>query len=862
MQLIFARSVFAILLVALCNNCVLFGQSKVTLTPEVPSDLPPHIETLQPGVTLRLLTEHPDLVTPTGIDVDEQGNIWVVACHTHFRPADYKGPEHDEVLVFDKDGKNRRVFYNQTVATMDLELGKDGWVYLAERDRILRVKDSDGDGRGDIEEDLANLETTADYSHNGLSGLAWHPNGDLVFSTGENFSKEWTLTARDGTGTNGRGEGGIFRCTENGKNLHRMARGFWNPFGILVRDDGEMFAAENDPGNRPPCRLLNVVEGADYGYQRAYGTAPIHPFVAWNGELRGTLGMVHPSGEGPCAIVELGGGVLIPSWSNHCIDYYPLHRKGAGYASERMELLRGGDFFRPVCMAPGPDNSFYFTDWVFSSYELHGRGRLWKLEIDHALASWMKKSRDPMNTESIEAAEMRSGNSKRSIDQLLHNARSKDQYLSDAALSALARLSDGWTVETLTSMSAEDRLWALVALRRVDLTNETWVRALFDDPDPAIRFECLRWISDGVCTGFLGDIEKMLEQKDLTYELFEAALAAFNTLRGEPESGVTDTRILLNRIISPDCPFRMKAYALRLMPASDEQLTVSLLKELLANDDPILSLEVVRTLALKKSSDAMELLVGLASDETKPVGMRAEAIAGLASAQAQEHDEILLMFSSDKDASIRDEALRALRSRKLNELKKAALREVGNRHGDSLDYVNAILDGASVHRGRPDLDQAETWLSRLDSLPSQPDLSAGRRIFLHSKVAQCASCHRYDGRGSVVGPDLSLIAKQGDRLSILRSILEPNREVAPQFYTTVLELEDGNVFSGILLRSSNVEVFRDNLGKERTFSRADIVQRKELKSSMMPTGLVEQLTDRELRDLVAFLTSGDTGFVP
>jgi hypothetical protein len=45
---------------------------------------------------------------------------------------------------------------------------------------------------------------------------------------------------------------------------------------------------------------------------------------------------------------------------------------------------------------------------------------------------------------------------------------------------------------------------------------------------------------------------------------------------------------------------------------------------------------------------------------------------------------------------------------------------------------------------------------------------------------------------------------------------------------------------------------------ERTFDKADIVQRKELKTSMMPTGLVARLTDRELRDLLAFLTSANT----
>ena len=209
----------------------------------------------------------------------EEASVYVVVSHTHFRPKDYPGPPHDEIVVLsnpDTGGRaqTRTVFYNATTATMGLRLGADGWVYLTERSRILRVKDTDGDGRADIEETLATLKTEETYPHNGMSGLAWHPSGDLIFALGENMWKEWTLTASDGTTIRGSGEGGIFRCKPDGAKVRRIARGFWNPFGLCVRADGEMFVGENDPGSRPPCRLLHIVDGGDYGYQRAYGEAP------------------------------------------------------------------------------------------------------------------------------------------------------------------------------------------------------------------------------------------------------------------------------------------------------------------------------------------------------------------------------------------------------------------------------------------------------------------------------------------------------------------------------------------------------------------------------------------------------------
>ncbi len=826
--------------------------------PNVPNDLLAQIEILQAGVKLTLLAEHPDLVTPTGIDVGPDGRIWLAACHTHFRPQGYTGPEHDEILVFDIAGKNRQVFYNKTDATMHVELGSDGWVYLAERDRILRVKDTDGDGVGDIEENIATLDTVADYPHNGLSGMAWHSDGGLLFSLGENFGKDWTLTARDGSRVSGRGEGGVFLCSADGKQLRRIARGFWNPFGLLARSDGEIFAAENDPGSRPPCRLLNIVEGADYGFQWVYGSAPIHPFVAWNGELRGTLGMIHPCGEGPSAIVELGGGVVIPSWSNHCIDFFPLRRKGAGYTSERIEIVRGGENFRPVCMSPGPDGAFYLTDWVFSSYELHSRGRLWKLEIDKASAPWVQMEREPMNEAALTAKALRQGNSSVSISRLFELAKGDDPYLSDAALTSLAKQSTSWTPESIRELPAADRVWALVALRRVDLNDEKWVRALIDDPDPDIQFECLRWIADAVLVSFKPQVEAIMISPSLGYRQFEAALATWNTLQGNPGAGVTDADVLVERIQSKAIPNQLKAFSLRLVPPSDPRLTVPLLAELRSTGNPLLAIEIVRTLSAQHSQESLALLATVASDDSESEVLRAEAICGLASSAEDEHVKLLTILAASSSKAIRDEALRSLRGRTLEHDAASILENVSKAHRDSSSLVNAVLHPETINEHRPKLDDTAAWTKRLTSLPDRPDAAAGRRIFFHSKVALCANCHRYDGRGNVVGTDLTLLSRQGEAKSILQSILQPNQNVAPQFYTTLLELDDGSVFSGILLRSSSVDVFRDSAGKERTFTKSEIVQRKELKTSLMPTGLVEQMTDQEIADLLAFLTLDST----
>jgi putative heme-binding domain-containing protein len=374
-------------------------------------------------------------------------------------------------------------------------------------------------------------------------------------------------------------------------------------------------------------------------------------------------------------------------------------------------------------------------------------------------------------------------------------------------------------------------VWALVALRRVDLSDEKWVRALLDDGDPDVRFECLRWIADAVMTSFRAEVEELLTDESLDYRLFEAVLATWNTLRGEPGAGVTNPDVLVERITNPTTPAKLKGFALRLAPPTHKQLTIPLLRELFEAGDSALSLEVVRTLAARNADDARVVLAEIAVSESQPVESRAEAVAGLASSGSSAHQALLVRLADDGNAILRGEARRALRFTPADK------------------YF-------SPGQERPAFDNASAWLSRLDALAGKPDPEAGRRLFFHSKVALCATCHRHSGRGNVVGPDLSLVSQQGNRLAILRSILEPQREVAPQFYPIMLKLKDGTDFMGILLRSSSTDVFRDLTGKERTFQKADIVERTELKTSLMPPGLVASLSDEELRDLLAFLTGG------
>ena len=824
----------------------------------------PQIQIRRPGVRFTLIAQQPLVATPTGVDADAEGNLWVVSCHTHMPPPDYAGPKFDQILVFGADGR-RSIFFEHTVHTMDLELGQEGWVYIAERGRILRLKDTDGDGVADRSEDLAMLQTEGDYPHNALSALAWHPDGSLWFGMGENFAKPWTLTGKDGAAVQGTGEGGIFRMSPDGSGLHRVARGMWNPFGLFVRQDGEVFASDNDPGESPPCRLLHIVEGGDYGYNRRYGTDAFHPFVAWNGELRGTLPMVHPTGEAPCGVAGLGRGVIVPSWGDHRIDFLPLSRKGASFAAERFALVEGSPFFRPTCIAAIPGQSAWvIADWVDGRYPVHGFGRLWKLEIDpSAAASWIGSSDLEPPTEAAKfASGLRDGSQVPDRAALLRLAGDGDPFVARAALQALARGAKAWDPVEVATWSTPDRIHGLLALRIGQADPVAWAPGFLLDPDPAVGFEALRWIAEANAVDLLPQVDALLARPDLDFPRFEAGLATRNTLRGKPELGARDPDLLLEKVRDPSSPPRIRAMALRLLPAVSlkgsadgvapvkvfpKGLSVELLESLFSTGDEELALEAVRTLSDQPALGGPRL-AAVAGDPTLSRALRAEAVAGL-QAVAEQNRELLLRLAGDREPAVAGEALRALRGLSLTPSEADGLRSLPG--AASNDAVRAVLEPGFLASGRPAPADVAGWLARLDSLPGKPDREAGRRIFHEPRVALCANCHRRDGRGQVVGPDLS---RPRDRRFVLESILDPNASIAPEYLPRRLELSDGTSFVGIRLRSSTQEVMRDVYGQNRSFRLDQIVSVRDLETSFMPPGLAYTLTESELRDLTAYLS--------
>jgi putative membrane-bound dehydrogenase-like protein len=597
---------------------------------------PPQVS--DPRLQIDLFAESPRIVTPIGLAVDAKGRVLVVESHTHFRPPGYKGPAADRIRMFeDTKGTGRAdritTFFQGTSSTMNLAVYRDGSVYVATRNEIFRLRDSKGNGVGDERTPIAHLETEGNYPHNGLSGFAFDFHGDVYFGIGENLGASYTLVGSDGSSIRGGGEGGnIFRCHADGSHLERFATGFWNPFHMCFDTFGRLMVVDNDPDSRPPCRLLHVVPGGDYGFRFRYGRAGLHPFVAWNGELPGTLPMASATGEAPSGVVayesdnlpaEYRGELFATSWGDHRIDRFTLSEHGATVWAKMTPLVTGGDDFRPVSIAVAPDGSIYASDWVDKSYSVHGKGRIWHI---HAVAS--KQPDRP--TDDVEALNSADRNLREQAARRMAADPSKGRGLlrqaalrsgaarpQAAAISALADVADNqidYRSMALHDASIELRALTVRCMPSAVLTQSNLSQLIARDQPAAVRAEALR---RDAAPATLNGVLAALDDDDPFFQ--QAARQALGHMASE--------------LVRID-PFKLPTARQRLgvmltLRAVAEPAGRKMLPQLLADTDPAIRFAAIEWVGEERIKELRSKIVDILNNEAKTRELFEACVAAL-----------------------------------------------------------------------------------------------------------------------------------------------------------------------------------------------------------------------------------------
>ena len=129
------------------------------------------------------------------------------------------------------------------------------------------------------------------------------------------------------------------------------------------------------------------------------------------------------------------------------------------------------------------------------------------------------------------------------------------------------------------------------------------------------------------------------------------------------------------------------------------------------------------------------------------------------------------------------------------------------------------------------------------------DAPRGRLVF--NKV--CSQCHRLFDTGGNVGPDITG-ANRGDLDYLLQNILFPNAVIPNEYRASTLETKDGRVVMGVV-KSQDAAAYTVQTATEVvTLPKAEVEKVEESEQSMMPEGLLGQLPETEIRDLLYYLT--------
>jgi putative heme-binding domain-containing protein len=591
------------------------------------------------------------------------------------------------------------------------------------------------------------------------------------------------------------------------------------------------------------------VPGGDYGFEFRYGRTGMHPLQAWDGELPGTLGMVAGVGEAPCAVVWQRGRFFVSSWRDHQIQMYTLVPHGASFTATMEPLVTGPESFRPTGIAFAPDGSLYVNDWGSASYSVNGKGCIWKLTFTKpATGETEAKPNDAM----LRAERLRKSDN---LPDLLAGLDDNDPAIAQAAQFGLSHLPQAEKIDFEPLDNPRQRIGLLAALLMRGTDVQPQVLVALKDPDDRVRQMAVRAVAEQNIKAAKPALEELLNSQVLSPRLLGMTIAALNQLDGDRSARIDPKKanaILLARLKSPEATDQTKATALHMLQSNHPPIDMESLARLSASKYVPLELEAIRYLSGDADPGRFACLENIAYQGKDEISVRAEAIDGL-SDDAAHQISVLIDGTESEETPIRQESLRSLKSAvpTMNKAQLDRLAQVAQKFPADADLVHRIL-GQPLPARPPETDIA-AWQKILDKAPGDPD--AGRRIFFHPAMAGCYRCHMVEGRGRAIGPDLTMIGHSQTREHVLESILDPSKEIAPLFTLWSIKVKSGDQIDGMLLRrdGQSREVYVDASGKETTVNEPDVVDRRIRKESLMPTGLVQGMTDQELRDLVSFL---------
>ncbi|MEO6949373.1 MAG: c-type cytochrome [Ginsengibacter sp.] len=737
---------------------------------------------------------------------------------------------------------------------------------VTRRSGLYRIQDTNGDDQFDKITLLKRFEGQGEHGpHNAVLS----PDKKSIYVIAGNFTNlpemenyrlpnTWKydnlfplLLDPNGFGNNQPPPGGWIAKTDSvGSKWELVSAGYRNPFDMAFNEDGELFTYDSDmewdmglPWYRP-TRICHVTSGSDYGYREND--------EKWSPTYPDNLPAVLNVGPGSPTNVMSGVNARFPEkyrrglfsfdWTFGIIYHINLEPVGSSYKATAEEFISGSPL--PLTDgAIGPDGDFYF---------LTG-GRKIESDLYRVYYEDNKLKNDALSSNgSSEVLEAR---------KVRHQLEGFQESFDTSAVTI------AWPY--LKSSDRFIRYAARIAVEHQPVSQ--WQDKALTEKDPVILTQAMLALARN-------------DKPSVKTQIFKALMSVnYDELNTSQQIDLIRVfEVTLSKMGMPDAAQKAKliSYLDAKYPADNNESNRLLSKTLAFIGDPRVISKTLSLMKTAKDTDTTQKTFNQSSNVIFRNPKYGLDIANmLASAPPEQQIYLTIALCQVKEgwtSALRDQYFpyfNVFLGRKggnsyigyINEARKFALANVPKNQFAKYDSISggSKLNEEGVQLAFKDAKGPGRNWTMEETVPmfvnqlSGRDFANGKSMF---SAATCASCHKMNGEGGNVGPDLTQLGNRFTAKDILQAIINPSEEISDQYAATNFYLKNGSAVMGRLIKQDNEKYYVSqnpfaptNLTEIR---KNQVVSTKLSKVSIMLPGMINRLNEDELKDLMAYLMSG------